>query len=158
MEGIAASTPQRKVAPTCFNKEYIIAAWWRFQQKKNCFSRRPSAVPLRRKDPTPRGCSGEFKIKLTVRRCLMIKTNLCVCVRVRQKRNTRNRRATTDAQRTQCACTHYSRNNNKIKAHCQLLKTICWWIFIILLKAIEKCSKARRIWLQNGMWKTKLKQ
>lgn len=34
VEGIAASTPQLKVAPTCFNKEYIIAAWWRFQQKK----------------------------------------------------------------------------------------------------------------------------
>lgn len=77
LQGIAKSTPQRKAAPTCFNKEYIIAAWWRFEQKKNCFSRRPSAVPLRREDPTTRGCSGDFKIKLTVRRCLMIKTNVC---------------------------------------------------------------------------------
>lgn len=34
LQGIAKSTPQRKAAPTCFNKEYIIAAWWRFEQKK----------------------------------------------------------------------------------------------------------------------------
>lgn len=87
---------------TCFNKEYIIAAWWRFHKIKLLQSqtRRSVAQTLRSSDAWPFGRVQDQR--LTVRCCLMIKTNVCV-------RETNERTQEIDApQRIQRACTQYA--------------------------------------------------